>query len=51
MIILAAMAMTTLFVQANNPAPDMPTAAVETDDPTPIAGDTNGTEEIAPEGK
>ena len=51
MILLAVMAMTTLYVQANNPIPDMPASAVETDAPAPIEGDTNGTEETAPEGK
>lgn len=46
MILLAAMAMTTLFAQANVAT----TTALETEAPAPTEGDTNGTsEKAAPE--
>ncbi len=52
MILIAAMAMTTLIAQANDIQPiDTTVAAMETEAPAPIEGDTNGTEEAAPEGK
>jgi len=52
MILLAAMAMTTLAVQADNLAPvETTVAAMDTEAPAPTEGDTNGTEETAPEGK
>jgi hypothetical protein len=52
MILIAAIAMTTLAVQADNVAPVTSTvAAMDTQAPAPVEGDTNGTEEEAPEGK
>jgi len=42
MILLAALAMTTLFAQANMQAPEI-TTALETEVPVPTDGDTNGT--------
>jgi len=53
MILIAAMAMSTLAAQADNVAPVETTiAAMDTEAPTtPTDGDTNGTEEVAPEGK
>ena len=50
MILLAAMAMTTLFAQANVVA-TATTTALETEVPAPTEGDTNGTteKEAAPE--
>ncbi len=55
MILIAAMAMTTLAVQAddmqNVEQATATVAAVDTEAPAPTDGDTNGTEEAAPEGK
>jgi len=53
MILLAAMAMTTLAVQANDIKTMDAVTAMETEAPAPTTdGDTNGTtEEAAPEGK
>ncbi|HFQ60722.1 MAG TPA: hypothetical protein ENK39_00285 [Epsilonproteobacteria bacterium] len=55
MILIAAMAMTTLAVQANDmqnvEQATATVAAVDTEAPAPTDGDTNGTEEAAPEGK
>jgi len=47
MIFLAAMAMTTLFAQANQVSIKTPatTTALETEAPIPTEGDTNGTTE------
>lgn len=51
MILIAAMAMTTLFAQANMEKPAS-TIALETEAPAPTNGDANGTtEEATPEGK
>ena len=51
MILLAAMAMTTLAAQAETiEASQIVAAAMEADTPVPTKGDTNGTE-VAPEGK
>ena len=51
MILLAAMAMTTLAAQAEIIEPSQVTVvAMEADTPAPTEGDTNGTE-VAPEGK
>lgn len=50
LILLAAMAMTTMFAQANEVQEAASTIAAEA--PAPTEGDTNGTtEEKAPEGK
>ena len=52
MILIAAMAMTTLAVQADDITPVNTTvAAMDAAAPTTTEGDTNGTEEAAPEGK
>jgi HAMP domain-containing protein len=52
MILIAVMAMATLATQADNLAPVTTTvAAMDTEAPAPIEGDTNGTEEVVPEGK
>ena len=50
MILIAAMAMTTLAAQADNVAP-VETTVAAMDTAAPTDGDTNGTEEAAPEGK